>query len=142
MIDFNKLKTGVDSVDFWLEDLNDTYFYFKATLLKEQLPSLSNYNRKTIRLTGESYLNNIWRTQTIDVTFFKADDDMINNSSNGNEFSAYKLNFNFTIEPRNFNIQKKPQRLSNTIFVGIGAGQLNLLSPDMRNVLGEAYTHE
>jgi hypothetical protein len=142
MIDFNRLKTGVDSVDFWLEDLNDTYFYFKATLLKEQLPSLSNYNRKTIRLTGESYLNNIWRTQTIDVTFFKADDDMINNSSNGNEFSAYKLNFNFTIEPRNFNIQKKPQRLSNTIFVGIGAGQLNLLSSDMRNMLGEAYTHE
>src|SRR5688572_17893222 len=72
-IDFNSLKTGVDSVDFWLEDLSDTYYYFKASLLADQLPTLSNYNRKTIRLVGQAFLNNVWRNQTIDITVFRAD---------------------------------------------------------------------
>src|SRR5690606_14951365 len=43
-IDFNMMKTGNDSVDFWLEDLSDTYFYFKAPLLRENFPDLSSYN--------------------------------------------------------------------------------------------------
>src|SRR5688500_19051442 len=55
-IDFNKLKTGVDSVDFWLQELTGSYLYFKAPLLKEQLPSFSNYNRKTVKLIGQSFM--------------------------------------------------------------------------------------
>jgi hypothetical protein len=141
-IDFNRLKTGVDSIDFWLEDLNDSYFYFKASLLKNQLPSLSSYNQKTIRLAGQSFMNNIWRNQTIEVTFFRAENDMMTNSTDGNKFSAYKVNYNFSISPKDFNIHKKPQRLMNTIFIGVSSGHVNLLQPGLEGLLGEAYTHE
>jgi hypothetical protein len=141
-IDFNRLKTGVDSIDFWLEDLSDTYFYFKATLLKEQLPSLSSYNRKMIRLNGQAFLNNIWRPMVMEVSFFRAQDDMMNNNTNPNEFQAYKVSFNFSISPKDFNIHKKPQKLTNTIFIGVGAGQLNVLRPGMESLVGEAYSHE
>jgi hypothetical protein len=141
-LDFNRLKTGVDSIDFWLEDLSGTDFYFKAPLFKDQLPSLSSYNRKTIRLIGQAFLNDVWRALTIDVTFFRAENDLINNNTNSNEYDAYKINFNFSISPKDFNIHKKPQRLTNTIFIGVGGGHVNLLQPGMEGLLGEAYNHE
>jgi len=141
-IDFNRLKTGVDSIDFWLEDLSGTNFYFKAPMFKDQLPSLSSYNRKTINLIGQAFLNNVWRPLTIDVTFFRAENDLISNNTNSNEYDAYKVNFNFSISPKDFNIHKKPQRLTNTIFIGVGGGHVNLLQGGMEGLLGEAYSHE
>ena len=141
MIDFNKLKTGVDSVDFWLEDLNDTYFYFKGPLTRDQLPTLSNYNKKTLRIAGEVFMNNVWRNQTLEITIFRAESDMMSNTTNGNQYSAYRANFNLSVQPKDFNIHKKPQRLTNTIFIGVGSGRINLAT-GMENLLGEAYTHE
>ena len=140
-IDFNELKTGVDSVDFWLNDLTDTYYFFKASLLADQLPRLSNYNRKTIRLVGQAFLNNVWKDQTIDITIFKADSEMNFQKEDFERFAAYKVNLNFSIVPKDFNIHKKPQRLTNVIFVGIGGGRINPLRPGMEGQLGEAYTH-
>jgi hypothetical protein len=140
-IDFNALKTGIDSVDFWLDDLTDTYYYFKASLPPEELPRLSNYNRKTIRLVGQAFLNNIWRNQTIDITVFRAEDDMMSNTTDADHFHAYKVNLNFSIVPKDFKIHKKPQRLTNVIFVGIGAGRINALRAGMEGQLGEAFNH-
>jgi hypothetical protein len=140
-IDFNRLKTGIDSIDFWLEDLNDTYYYFKGALPPEFLPKVSNYNHKTIRINGQSFLNNIWRSQTIDITIFRAESDMLNNSTNANDYEAYKVNLSFSIAPKDFKINKKPQRLTNTIFIGIGAGRINKLKPEIIGELGEAYNH-
>ena len=140
-IDFNALKTGVDSVDFWLNDLTDTYYYFKASLLREDLPNVSNYNKKTIRLVGQAFLNNVWRNQTMDITIFKADSDVNFQKEDTERFSKYKVNLNFSIVPKDFNIHKKPQHLSNIIFVGIGGGRINPLRPGMEGQVGEAYTH-
>jgi hypothetical protein len=128
-------------VDFWLEDLSDTYYYFKASLLADQLPRLSNYNRKTIRLVGQAFLNNVWRNQTIDITVFRADSEVNFQKEDTERFNAFKVNLNFSIVPKDFNIHKKPQRLTNTIFVGIGGGRINPLRPGMEGQLGEAYTH-
>lgn len=140
-IDFNRLKTGVDSVDFWLNDLTDTYYYFKASLPPDQLPTLSTYNRKTFRLVGQAFLNNVWHNQTIEITVFRAEADMLNNTTDADRYAAYKVNFNLSIVPRDFGINKKPQRLSNTIFVGVGSGRINVLKQGMESLLGEAYNH-
>src|ERR1041384_3978996 len=99
MIDFNRLKTGIDSVDFWLEDLSGTNYYFKASLPPDQLPGMSNYNPKTIKLTGQGYLNGIWKSQTIDVSLLKADNDMMSNSINPDSFEAIRVNLNFSLVP-------------------------------------------
>jgi hypothetical protein len=140
-IDFNRLKTGQDSVDFWLEDLTDTYFYFKATLPREQFPSLSSYNATNFKMVGQAFLNNRWNHQTIDITIYRAEHDMINNTVNANRFEAYKVNFSFSFSPKDFAIHKKPQRLTNIIFIGVGGGQINELSPGMEGQVGEAFEH-
>ena len=140
-LDFNLLKTGIDSVDFWLSDLTETPYYFKASLAPEHLPNLSTYNRKTIRLTGQSFMNGVWRPQTIDITVFRAEGDMLSNTTDANDLSAAKVNFNFSISPKDFNVHKKPQRLTNTIFIGVGNGRINVLKPGMESLLGETYNH-
>lgn len=140
-VDFNLLKTGIDSVDFWLEDLSGTNFYFKASLPTEFIPAVSNYNRKTFRLSGQAFLNGVWQPKTIEITVFRAESDMKNNGVDGMEHAAMRVNFNFSIQPKDFNIHKKPQRLTNTIFIGVGSGRINVLKPGMENLVGEAYNH-
>jgi hypothetical protein len=141
-LDFNELKTGVDSVDFWLEDLNDTYLLFVASISRDQLPNVSTYNVKNIRLSGQLSLNNIWKPQTIDVSLYRAENDMQNNTTNANRIEAYKVNFSFSFSPKDFNIHKKPNRLSNTIFIGVGGGQINLLKAGMEGQLGDAVNRD
>ncbi len=141
-IDFSAMKTGQDSVDFWLEDLDDTYFFFKASLPREQFPHLSSYNMKNFRMEGQAFLNNVWRHQVIELSLYRAEGDLLNNSTNANKFDAYKVNFSFSFSPKDFNIHKKPQRLTNTVFIGVGAGQINLLKGGMETQVGEAYNKE
>lgn len=138
-IDFNLMKSGIDSVDFWLEDLNDTYLYFKATLPKEQFPNLSSYNTTNFNMQGQVFLNGVWRDQTIPLSIYRAEHDLLSNTTNGNQFEAYKVNFSFAFSPKDFNIHKKPQRLTNTVFIGVGAGQINLLRSGQENEVGEAF---
>lgn len=141
-VDFNRIKTGVDSVDFWLADLSDTYFYFKGALNKEDFPTLSNYDTKNVIVNGESFLNGVWHEQTIELSIFRADNDMLNNTTNGVQFDAYKVNFSLSFSPKDFNIHKKPQRLTNNIFIGVGGGQINLLKSGMEQMVGEAYNRQ
>jgi hypothetical protein len=138
-IDFNAMKTGVDSVDFWLQDLDDTYFYFKSSLPKEEFPNISDYNAKVIRMNGQAFLNNIWRDMNIDMSIYRAEHDLLSNTNNENQFDSYKVNFSFSFSPKDFNLHKKPQRLTNIIFIGVGGGQINLLKPGMEGQVGDAY---
>jgi hypothetical protein len=141
-LDFNKVKTGIDSVDYWLQDLTDTPFYYKASLAKNQFPQLSNYNAKTIKLNGEAFLNNIWYAQSMDISILRAEGDMMSGTPGGDKYDAYKVNFSFEFSPKNFNIHKKPQRLTNTIFIGVGGGQINILQPGMEGLVGEAFNRQ
>jgi len=138
-IDFNAMKTGLDSVDFWLEDLDDTYFYFVSSLSREEFPNLSSYNMKNLKLDGQAFLNGVWRQQVIELSIYRAETDMVSNSTNPNKFNAYKVNYSFSFKPKDFNVHKKPQRLSNTVFIGVGAGQINVLRAGMQSQVGEAY---
>ena len=84
-------------------------------------------------------MNGVWRPQTIDITVFRAETDLLSNDANGIDYNATKVNFNFSIQPKDYNIHKKPQGLSNTIFIGVGAGRINLLKPGMEALVGEAF---
>jgi hypothetical protein len=138
-LDFNEMKTGMDSVDFWLEDLTDTYLYFKSSLAREQFPNSSSYNAKNIRLNGQMFLNNVWRPQVIDISIYRAEGEIMTNATDANKLDNYKVNFSFSFSPKDFNIHKKPKRLTNNIFIGVGGGYINLLKPGMESQVGEAY---
>src|ERR1043166_4608878 len=140
-IDFNAFKSGQDSVDFWLQDLDDTFLFFKASVKESEFPSLSSYNARTIRMDGQLFLNGLVRSKTIDMSLFRAEDDLQSNST-GENFNAYKVNLSFSFSPKDFNINKKPARLTNNVFIGINAGFINLLTPGMGAQLGAAYLEQ
>ena len=138
-IDFSLFRTGVDSVDFWIEDLAGTNYYFKASVAPQDLPNLSDYNPKVLHLTGEAFMNGVWRDETMDVTVFRAQSDLLGSDSGRRDYHDLRVNLSFSIQPKNFNIHKLPQGLSSTIFVGIGSGPINLLKPGLESHLGEAF---
>ncbi len=138
-VDFNKLKTGQDSVDYWLNDLSDTYLYFIAPLQKENFPSLSNANAKTFYVNGKVLLNNIWHDQKIELSIFLTDNSSLNFSQTANKYMNYKVSFGFPVVPKDYKIHKKAHHLKNTIFISIGLGQINLLEPGMEAYLKEVY---
>ena len=140
-IDFDKLKVGVDSLDYWLDDLNDTYLFFKAPLRKEDFPTLSNSNAKTFKVNGQLFINDVWRSQSIELSIFGTENSSLNFSQNANPYKNYKVSFGFSIVPKEFKLHKKPHHLKDVIYISIGMGQINLLEPGMESFVQEAYIH-
>lgn len=140
-VDFNKFKTGEDSVDYWLKDLTETFLIVKASLNTESFLGLSNNNHKTYKLAAQVFINGIWQTQNIDVTIFSAENSILAHNAFGNNYNKYKLNFSINIVPKDFKIHKKSQHLKKTIFLGVALGRVNLLTPALQTQLGEAYNH-
>jgi len=140
-IDFASFKTGQDSIDDWLNDLTGTFLYFKAPLQQEAFRGLSNHNHKTVTLNGQLFLNGLWRNKSIELTLFTSDNSIISTNTNGNLYDDVKANFSFSISPKDYKLHKKAHHLRKSIFVAISLGRFNLLLPDAKHLLGEAYDH-
>lgn len=140
-LDFNKFKTGQDTIDDWLTDLTSTNLYFKAPLGAEQFTNLSNHNHKTLKLNGQVYLNGIWHSQTVELSLFVTESNLLNNNNNESIYDVLKMNFSLSILPRDFKVHKKPHHLRKTIFIGISLGRVNQLRPGQEQLLEEAYYH-
>lgn len=141
-IDFNKLRTGEDSLDYWLDDLSDTYLYAKVPFQKENFPQLSNTNAKTFKINGQIYFNYIWHNQEIELSIYSIENSGLSQSQTINKYTNYKVNFGFSVLPKDFKIHKKAHHLKNTIFVSIGMGHINLLEPGMEGYVKEVYAHD
>lgn len=140
-LDFNALRTGVDSMDLWLDDLKNKFLYLKAPLRKEEFPALSNNNAKTIKVNAEVYINQIWDSQWIEISIFSTENSHLNFNQTPGAYNNYKASFGFSLEPRTFKLDTMPHHLTETIFVSIGLGFINLLEPGMEKYIREAYDH-
>lgn len=141
-LDFNKFRTGEDSVDYWLDDLKETNLYFKVDFPQENFTGLTNHQHKTYKLNGQVFLNGIWHHQSIDITIYSSENSIASNTNSGqNIYDNYKINTSFNILPKDFKINKKPHHLKKIIFVGIALGRINQLLPEQQAILGEAYNH-
>ncbi len=141
-IDFNKFKTGQDTLDDWLDDLSSTNLYFKAPLDKEQLQSgYSNHHIKTFKIQGKTYLNGIWHNQDIEMNIYSSENSVSEIKNNQNIYDNLKVNFSLALSPKDFKIHKKPHHLKKTILIGVTLGRINLLQPGMQELLKEAYDH-
>ncbi len=138
-IDFFALRTGVDSMDIWLDDLKDKYLYFKAPLQKEDFPSLSNSNAKTFKINAEVFMNQIWEAQPVEISIFNTENSHLNYGQTVSNYNKYKVSFGFSLEPQTFKLDTMPHHLTETIFISIGLGFINELLPGMEKYLGEAY---
>jgi hypothetical protein len=137
----NKFKVGVDSIDDWLNDLNETFLYFKVPIDAKQFNNLSNHTHHHVKENGQIFINGIWHTQKVEITIFMTENGLLNTNNVGDKFDNYKVNFLLNIIPKDFKIQKKPHHIKKTIVIGVTLGRINKLQPGMEKLLEEAYNH-
>ena len=140
-LDFNALRTGVDSMDIWLDDLKDKYLYFKAPLRKEEFPSLSNGNAKTYKVNAQVFMNQVWESQAVELSIFTTENSQLNYGQTESQYNKYKVSFGISLDPRTFKLDTMPHHLTETIFISIGLGFINPLEPGMEKFVKEAYDH-
>ncbi|MBK9282810.1 MAG: hypothetical protein IPM51_00655 [Sphingobacteriaceae bacterium] len=140
-VDFSKFEIGIDSIDDWLKDLEETSLLFKAPMDPSHFSGLANHNHKTIKLNGQVFLNGIWHNQSVELNLYMTENGLLNQNNNQNNFDLYKVNFILNILPKEFNIHKKPHHLKKSIVIGVTLGRINQLKPGMIPFLGEAYNH-
>jgi hypothetical protein len=136
VIDFMKFKTGADSLDAWLDDLDDTKFIFKGVLNSDKLPALSNHGHKTLHVNGNVTFNNVVHSYSIDLVLFKISSDGILFRNTGNDYyDRIRSNIQMSFKPKEFKLDKKPHHLKKTISINIGSGYINQFKPGMETLI-------
>jgi hypothetical protein len=139
-VDFNKVKTGKDTLDDWKEDLSGSYFYFIGHLNKDVFVQQSNNNSRQIKLNGKIFFNDIWQTTITEITVFQTtENSMLNRNTNDNSYDFYKLTFGLSFMPKDFKIHKRPHHLKKSISIGVSAGRVNQLKPEMEKLVEEIH---
>lgn len=131
-LDFKKFKLGNDTLDEWLDDLDDSRLVFKGTLNVENLLVLANHNAKTLKVNGVMTVNNVSHSHTIELTLFEIKQDgmlFINNSQD--YYDRISANLQFAFSPKEFNLHKKKHHLKKVISVAIYKGVINKFIPGM-----------
>lgn len=141
-VDFEKFKTSEDTIDEWLEDLTDSYLYYKAPLTNDFFLGIGANGHKRIKLNGWINLNGIWKEKQVDIDIISGLSGGIDQRNNKNHFDAYRVNFNFALLPKDFKINKKPHHLKKSLEIVVSMGSINLVQPGMGAlILGNAYTY-
>lgn len=135
-IDFVKFRTGVDSMDAWLDDLDDTKFIFRGALSSDKLPALSNHNAKTIHVSGTAKFNSVIHSYALDISLFKISPEGMLYINRGNDyFDRMRVNIQISFKPKEFELDKKPHHLKKTIAINIGSGYINPLKSGMEKLI-------
>ena len=107
VVDFKKFKIGVDSLDGWLDDLDDTKFIFKGALSSDKLPALSNNGYKTLQVNGNISFNGVVHSYTIDLVLFKISPEGILYRNTGNDYYD-RIRSNIQISFKIFDFKLNP----------------------------------
>lgn len=136
VIDFEKFKTGVDSLDAWLDDLDDSKFIFKGQLNLDKLPALSNNGYKTIHVSGTAMFNGVSHAHAVDIILFSIPQEGILYRNTGNDYyDKVRVNMEIAFRPKEFKLDKKPHHLKKTISINIGSGYINQVKPGMEKFI-------
>lgn len=139
-IDFKKVKTGKDTLYDWMEDLAGSYFYFTGNVNKEDFLNLSNNNSRQLKVNGKILFNDIVQTTQTEITIFHtSENSLMNRTTNDNNFDLYKITFGLSFLPKDFKIHKRPHHLKKSITIGVSAGRINQLKPEMEKLVEEVH---
>jgi len=138
VVDFSKCKVGHDSIDEWLDDIDDNKLYFKGTVNSDKLLTLTNNNSQFVEVNGRFEFNNVVFNDHVDVTFFEILHGGLLYVNNGNDYyDRIRANIQLEILPKNFKLDKNKHKLKNTIKVNIGKGYINQFKPGMESWVDE-----
>ncbi len=136
VVDFAKSKTGIDSLDMWLQDLDDTKFVFTGVLNSDRLPALSNHGFKTLHVNGMASFNHVQHAYTIELVLFQISQDGMLYRNTGNDYyDKVRANMQLSFKPKDFKLDKKHHHLKKTISINIGSGYINQLKPGMEHLI-------
>ena len=125
-IDFKKVKTGKDTLD--------------GNVNKEDFLNLSNNNSRQLKLNGKILFNDIIQTTQTEITIFHtSENSLMNRTTNDNNFDLYKITFGLSFMPKDFKIHKRPHHLKKSITIGVSAGRINQLKPEMEKLVEEVH---
>jgi len=133
-VDFAKFKIGKDSLDEWLDDLDDSKLIFKGYLNANDLLSLSQNNAKAIIVKGSMRFNGVSHAHSIELTLFEISREGMLFIDNQNDyFDRINANIQFGFYPKEFKINKKPHHLKKKITLAIYRGYINPFKPGMEH---------
>jgi hypothetical protein len=135
-VDFAKFKIGNDTLDEWLDDLDDTKLIFRGQLNTENLLTLTHHNSKAILVNGLMSFNGVSHYHTIELTLFEIPREGILGVNNQNDYyDRINANLQFSFFPKEFKIDKKPHHLKKKIAVAIYRGYVNPFRPGMQHFI-------
>lgn len=134
VVDFAKVKVGHDTIDAWLDDLDDGKLYFKTIIASDKLLLLTNNNTKTLKVNGKIRLNEVVNDVTISITFFEISKEGMLYRNTGNDYyDRIRTTFQLEILPKDFKLDKKLHHLKKPITISIGSGYINQLKPGLES---------
>jgi hypothetical protein len=132
VLDFSKLKIGNDTLDEWLEDLDDTKLIFRGNLNTDNLLILTHHNSKAIIVNGIITFNNIAHAHSIELTMFEIkENSLLYNNNSQDYYDRLSANLQFAFSPKEFKVDKKEHRLKKTISIAIYRGLINKYKPEL-----------
>lgn len=125
-IDFSKFKIGNDSLNVWLDDLDDTYFVFSGHIKNQKFLELSPNNAISINLNGTISFNKILSTHFAELSLFEISNQGMLYHDNGQDYlDRVQANLMISFYPREFKIDKKAHHLKKSISISIYRGYIN-----------------
>lgn len=134
--DMAKFKIGNDTLDEWLNDLDDTKLTFRGLLNTDNLLLLTHHNSKAILVNGQISFNGVIHAHTIEITLFEITREGMLYSDNKNDyFDRINANLQFGFYPKEFKINKKAHHLKKKITLAIYKGYINPYKPEFENTI-------
>jgi hypothetical protein len=135
-VDFAKFRIGNDTLDEWLDDLDDSKLIFRGYLNTDNLLDLTHHNSKALLVNGIMSFNGISHSHTVELTLFEIPrESLLFIENQNNYFDRINANLQFGFYPKEFKIDKKPHHLKKKITVAIYRGYVNPFTQNMENWL-------
>lgn len=135
-VDFHDFKTGNDSLDKWLHDLEHTHLVFKGHLNANELLVLTQHNSKSFMINGLIEFNGVSKPYTSEISLFEISNPSLLFVNNGQDyFDRLNVNFHLVFDPQDFNVDKEHNHFKESVSVSIYRGYLNELRPGVELTL-------
>jgi hypothetical protein len=135
-VDFAKFRIGNDTLDEWLDDLDDSKLIFRGYLNTDNLLDLTHHNSKALLVNGIMSFNGISHSHTVELTLFEIPrESLLFIENQNNYFDRINANLQFGFYPKEFKIDKKPHHLKKKITLAIYRGYVNPFTQSMEHWL-------
>ncbi len=133
-VDFSKFKVGVDTLDAWLDDLDDTKLIFRGILNTNDLLELTHHNSNVTLVNGMINFNGVSHPHSIELTLFEiSKEGMLYKNNQQDYYDRINANLQLGFYPKEFNVHKKAHQLRKKITIAIYKGHINMFKPEMEH---------